>query len=70
MKVWAEHQRSTGENIIKCPLCRVDVGSFQVRKKMVQAVFLLYFTIVLYNCTSVFLELISQIMLLFVGVDG
>lgn len=30
MKVWAEHQRSTGENIIKCPLCRVDFGSFQV----------------------------------------
>lgn len=29
MKVWAEHQRSTGENIIKCPLCRVDFGSFQ-----------------------------------------
>ena len=32
MKVWAEHQRSTGENIIKCPLCRVDFGSFQVCK--------------------------------------
>ena len=30
MKVWAEHQRSTGENIIKCPLCRVDFGAFQV----------------------------------------
>jgi len=29
MKVWAEHQRSTGETIIKCPLCRVDFGSFQ-----------------------------------------
>lgn len=29
MKVWAEHQRSTGEKIIKCPLCRVDFGTFQ-----------------------------------------
>ncbi|XP_031571469.1 E3 ubiquitin-protein ligase ZSWIM2-like isoform X2 [Actinia tenebrosa] len=29
MKVWAEHQRSTGEKIMKCPLCRVDFGSFQ-----------------------------------------
>ena len=30
MKVWAEHQRSTGETIVKCPLCRVDFGTFQV----------------------------------------
>ena len=30
MKIWAEHQRSTGETIVKCPLCRVDFGSFQV----------------------------------------
>lgn len=29
MKVWAEHQRSTGEKIMKCPLCRVDFGTFQ-----------------------------------------
>lgn len=29
MKIWAEHQRSTGETIVKCPLCRVDFGSFQ-----------------------------------------
>ncbi|EDO43623.1 predicted protein, partial [Nematostella vectensis] len=29
MKVWAEHQRSTGEKITKCPLCRVDFGTFQ-----------------------------------------
>ncbi|XP_033103223.1 uncharacterized protein LOC117106015 isoform X2 [Anneissia japonica] len=26
MKVWAEHQRSTGEEIIKCPLCREHFG--------------------------------------------
>ncbi|XP_071959967.1 uncharacterized protein [Antedon mediterranea] len=26
MKVWAEHQRSTGEEVIKCPLCREHFG--------------------------------------------
>lgn len=29
MKIWAEHQRSTGETIIKCPLCRIDFGTLQ-----------------------------------------
>lgn len=29
IKVYAEHQRSTGEKIVKCPLCRVDFGTFQ-----------------------------------------
>lgn len=27
MKVWAEHQKSSGESSIKCPMCRVDFGS-------------------------------------------
>ncbi|XP_072029613.1 E3 ubiquitin-protein ligase ZSWIM2-like [Amphiura filiformis] len=26
MKVWAEHQKSTGEVVIRCPLCREDYG--------------------------------------------
>ena len=30
MKIWAEHQKSTGEKIIRCPLCRENFGSFQV----------------------------------------
>eukprot|EP01136_Pigoraptor_vietnamica_P039799 Opistho-1_new@10981 len=29
MKVWAEHQRSTGESTIRCPLCREDFGPFE-----------------------------------------
>eukprot|EP00794_Sanderia_malayensis_P003262 gene3262-3743_t len=29
MKVWAQHRKSDGENIIKCPLCRTDFGSYQ-----------------------------------------
>ncbi|CAB4015338.1 E3 ubiquitin- ligase ZSWIM2-like [Paramuricea clavata] len=32
MKVWAEHQKSSGETIIKCPLCRVDFGPFETIK--------------------------------------
>ena len=34
MKIWAEHQKSSGETIIKCPLCRVDFGSFEVTKML------------------------------------
>ena len=30
MKIWAEHQKSSGESIVKCPFCRVDFGSFEV----------------------------------------
>ena len=30
MRIWAEHQKSTGEKIIQCPLCRENFGSFQV----------------------------------------
>ncbi|XP_033639641.1 uncharacterized protein LOC117300072 [Asterias rubens] len=29
MKVWAEHQKSTGETLICCPLCREDFGQMQ-----------------------------------------
>ena len=27
MKIWADHQRSTGESIIRCPLCRENFGA-------------------------------------------
>ena len=27
MKIWAEHQKSTGESIIRCPLCRENFGA-------------------------------------------
>ena len=27
MKIWAEHQKSTGELALRCPLCREDFGS-------------------------------------------
>lgn len=30
MKIWAEHQRSCGESVIKCPLCRADFGAIEV----------------------------------------
>ena len=30
MKVWAQHRKSDGDNMIKCPLCRTDFGSYQV----------------------------------------
>ncbi|XP_074659331.1 E3 ubiquitin-protein ligase Zswim2-like [Tubulanus polymorphus] len=33
MKVWADHQRSTGETIVKCPFCREDFGPFDMLKK-------------------------------------
>ncbi|XP_065053622.1 E3 ubiquitin-protein ligase Zswim2-like [Rhopilema esculentum] len=29
MKVWAQHRKTNGDNIIKCPLCRSDFGSYQ-----------------------------------------
>ena len=30
MKIWAEHQKSNGEKMIKCPLCREDFGTYKV----------------------------------------
>ena len=31
MKIWADHQfKSTGEEIIKCPLCRSEFGAYKV----------------------------------------
>ncbi|XP_065826851.1 E3 ubiquitin-protein ligase ZSWIM2-like isoform X2 [Oscarella lobularis] len=30
MKVWADHQKSTGELIIRCPLCREDFGPLEI----------------------------------------
>ena len=27
MKIWADHQKSTGESIIRCPLCRENFGA-------------------------------------------
>lgn len=32
MKVWAEHQKSQGETIVKCPFCREDFGPFEMLK--------------------------------------
>eukprot|EP00112_Aurelia_sp_Birch-Aquarium-sp1_P000825 Seg1079.7 transcript_id=Seg1079.7/GoldUCD/mRNA.D3Y31 product="E3 ubiquitin-protein ligase ZSWIM2" protein_id=Seg1079.7/GoldUCD/D3Y31 len=29
MKVWAQHRKSDGDSMIKCPLCRSDFGTFQ-----------------------------------------
>ena len=29
MKIWADHQKSTGESIIHCPLCREDFGTIR-----------------------------------------
>ncbi|XP_038077453.1 E3 ubiquitin-protein ligase Zswim2-like [Patiria miniata] len=29
MKVWAEHQRSVGETLVRCPLCREDFGQLE-----------------------------------------
>jgi len=29
MKIWAQHRKSGGDNIVKCPLCRTDFGSYQ-----------------------------------------
>ena len=26
MKIWAEHQKSTGESVVRCPLCRENFG--------------------------------------------
>ena len=33
MKIWAEHQKATGETVIKCPLCREDFGPFEVQQQ-------------------------------------
>ncbi|KAJ8024520.1 E3 ubiquitin-protein ligase Zswim2 [Holothuria leucospilota] len=33
MKVWADHQQSTGETTIKCPLCREDFGQIEFLQK-------------------------------------
>lgn len=33
MKVWAEHQMSTGDKNIKCPFCREDFGPLSVLKQ-------------------------------------
>lgn len=30
MKIWADHQKSTGERVVRCPLCRENFGTFQV----------------------------------------
>ncbi|XP_071477687.1 E3 ubiquitin-protein ligase Zswim2-like [Diadema antillarum] len=30
MKVWADHQKSTGETVLKCPLCREDFGQIDI----------------------------------------
>ena len=30
MKIWADHQKSTGATVIRCPLCREDFGSIDV----------------------------------------
>lgn len=30
MKIWADHQKSTEEMKIRCPLCREDFGSIDV----------------------------------------
>lgn len=30
MKIWADHQKSTGATMIRCPLCREDFGSLDV----------------------------------------
>lgn len=27
MKIWSEHQKSTGDSTLRCPLCREDFGS-------------------------------------------
>lgn len=32
MKVWAEHQKSQGETVVKCPFCREDFGPFEMLK--------------------------------------
>ncbi|XP_013415948.1 E3 ubiquitin-protein ligase ZSWIM2-like isoform X2 [Lingula anatina] len=33
MKVWAEHQKSSGETVIKCPFCREDFGPFDLLRQ-------------------------------------
>ncbi|XP_064648018.1 E3 ubiquitin-protein ligase Zswim2-like isoform X2 [Lineus longissimus] len=36
MKVWAEHQQSTGDPVIKCPICRHDFGPIELLKRELQ----------------------------------
>ncbi|XP_060062476.1 uncharacterized protein LOC132543037 [Ylistrum balloti] len=33
MKVWADHQKSSGDTVIKCPFCREDFGPFELLKQ-------------------------------------
>ncbi|XP_062606809.1 uncharacterized protein LOC134268556 [Saccostrea cucullata] len=33
MKIWADHQKSSGEKTIKCPFCREDFGPFELLKQ-------------------------------------
>jgi E3 ubiquitin-protein ligase ZSWIM2 len=33
MKVYAEHQKSTGDTTIKCPFCREDFGPIELLKQ-------------------------------------
>ena len=30
MKVWADHQKSNGETLLKCPLCREKFSTFEM----------------------------------------
>ena len=34
MKVWAEHQKSQGAQLIKCPMCREDFGPFSLLQQV------------------------------------
>ncbi|VDI01801.1 E3 ubiquitin-protein ligase ZSWIM2 [Mytilus galloprovincialis] len=36
MKVYAEHQKTTGDSIIKCPFCREDFGPLELLKQEVR----------------------------------
>ncbi|XP_033762710.1 uncharacterized protein LOC117344164 isoform X2 [Pecten maximus] len=33
MKVWADHQKSSGDTVIKCPFCREDFGPLELLKQ-------------------------------------
>ncbi|XP_069110456.1 uncharacterized protein [Argopecten irradians] len=33
MKVWADHQKSSGDTVIKCPFCREDFGPIELLKQ-------------------------------------
>lgn len=32
MKIWADHQKTSGEKTIKCPFCREDFGPIELLK--------------------------------------